>query len=316
VSDGSDAATMIMAGDKGTLLFRRDFQGLTGGHLKVWHYFGHSTRSSRFTPRIHLTPLSTRGADNPWNHAVAGSFAAWEPTAAAALFVAGLDWEAVPDPCPVPVVNLIQHVRHAHAGDPRRRFLPRPAVRICVSEEVADAIRSTREVNGPVVAIPNGIDLENIPAAATRDVPVLIAGLKNPPFAAALGERLRAAGLVVEVVSDLRPRGEFLELLSRARVAVTLPTEDEGFFLPALEAMAAGAIVVCPDCVGNRGFCLDGVTCLRPSYTLEAVAEAALRAATLPPAAAADMLAAAGAQARGHGLERERTAFLEILDAL
>lgn len=316
MSDGSEALAPIMAGDKGTLLFRRDFQGLTGGHLKVWHYFQHSQSSSRFTPRIHLTPLSTRGADNPWSDVFPGSAAAWEPQAAAALFVAGLDWEAVPDPCPVPVVNLVQHVRHAHAGDPRRCFLPRRAVRICVSEEVAEAVRGTGEANGPVVAIPNGIDVENIPSAGTRDVQVLIAGLKNPPFATLLGERLRAAGLDVETVSDLRPRGEFLGHLARARIVVTLPTKDEGFFLPALEAMAAGAIVVCPDCVGNRGFCLDGITCLRPAYTLEAVTAATLQAATLSPAAVAAMLDAAADQARRHGLERERLAFLEILDSL
>lgn len=305
-----------MTGDKGTLLFRRDYQGLTGGHLKVWHYYRHAIASSRFTPRIYLTPLSIRGPDNPWQGVDPAPLAAWRPHEAAALFVAGLDWESVPDPAPVPVVNLIQHVRHAHPGDPRRRFLSRPAVRICVSEEVAEAIRDTGEANGPIYSIPNGIDLENIPAAAVRDIDVLIAGLKNPPFAAALGERLEAAGLTAEVITAMLPRQHFLERLSRARIAVTLPTADEGFFLPALEAMAAGALVVCPDCVGNRGFCLDGVTCLRPQYTLEAVTDAAVTVSRLPPAGADSMLQAAAAEAHRHGLERERLAFLEILESL
>ena len=298
------------------LLFHRDYRGLTGGHLKVRHYYAHAACSARYTPRIYFTPESLAGPENPWHGIDPPALAAWRPEEAAALFVAGLDWRAVPDPCPVPVINLVQHVRHAQAGDPRRRFLARPAVRICVSEEVADAIRSTGEVNGPVHAIANGIDLENIPAASVRDVEVLVAGLKNPAFATALGERLEAAGLAVEVVTTMRPREEFLALLSRCRVAVTLPTTDEGFFLPALEAMAAGALVVCPDCVGNRGFCRDGVTCLRPPYTLEAVTAATMAVARYAPAAAASMLAAAAAEARGHGLERERLAFLEILDAM
>lgn len=305
-----------MRSEPRTLLFHRDFRGLTGGHLKVWHYYRHSLESSRFVPRIHLTPSSTRGPDNPWHGVDPAPLDAWRPDEAAALFVAGLDWEAVPDPSPRPVINLIQHVRHAQTGDPRRRFLQRPAVRICVSAEVAEAILGTGEVNGPVHTIPNGIDLENIRAAPVRDVEVLVAGLKNPAFAIDLGERIRGAGLTVQVVTAMLPRGEFLELLSRARVVVTLPTRDEGFFLPALEAMAAGALVVCPDCVGNRGFCLDGVTCLRPPYTLEGLADAAVTISRLSPSAADAMLHAASARARGHGLDRERRAFLEILDVL
>ena len=39
----------------------------------------------------------------------------------------------------------------------------------------------------------------------------------------------------------------------------------EGFCLPVLEAMAAGAPVVCTDADGNRDFCRDGVNCLMPA---------------------------------------------------
>ena len=223
-----------------TLLFHRRYRGLTGGHLKVFHYFLHATHSPRFQPRIFFTPDSIRGTENPWNGIAPPPLDSWQPAEVAALFVAGLDWEAVPDPSPVPVINLIQGVRHAHPGDPRRSFLSRPAVRICVSEEVGDAIVGTGEVNGPVHVIPNGIDLENIPAAADRDIPVLIAGLKNPTFAAAAAARLAEAGVAAEVIDARMPRREFLDRLSRARVAITLPNHEEGFFLPALEAMAAG----------------------------------------------------------------------------
>jgi glycosyltransferase involved in cell wall biosynthesis len=97
---------------------------------------------------------------------------------------------------------------------------------------------------------------------------------------------------------------------------VTLPLETEGFFLPALEAMAMGAVVVCPDCVGNRGFCRDGETCLRPAYTLDAVAAAAIEAVALCGTAAAALLREAAAEVRRHDLARERMAFLRILDSL
>jgi glycosyltransferase involved in cell wall biosynthesis len=291
------------------LLFRRDYRELTGGHLKVRHYFSHAEHSTRFRPRIYFTPDSIRGPENPWHGIVPPPLDSWRPGAAAALFVAGLDWEAVPDPPPVPVINLIQHVRHAHHGDPRRPFLVRPAVRICVSQEVADAIAGTGVVNGPIHVIPNGIDLENISSAAERDIHVLVAGLKNPEFAAVVAAR-------VQVIDTLRPRQEFLDRLSRARVAITLPTREEGFYLPALEAMAAGAIVVCPDCIGNRGFCRDRETAFRPPYTVDDVVAASIAAVTQAPGEAAAMRAAASAEAKKHGLAAERLAFLRILDTV
>ena len=64
------------------------------------------------------------------------------------------------------------------------------------------------------------------------------------------------------------PRDEFLDAMRRARVTLFLPNEEEGFYLPALEGMALGTIVVCPDCVGNRSFCLPGVNAFRPDYRL------------------------------------------------
>ena len=99
-------------------------------------------------------------------------------------------------------------------------------------------------------------------------------------------------------------------------MAVTLPNHEEGFYLPALEAMAAGAIVVCPDCTGNRGFCRDLETAFRPRYALDDVVAACLAAVTQAPGDAATMRAAAAAETRNHGLAAERLAFLRILDAV
>src|SRR2546421_1549114 len=51
------------------------------------------------------------------------------------------------------------------------------------------------------------------------------------------------------------------ELLNRA-TALIQTSRHEGFCLPLLEAMAAGAPVVCTDAHGNRDFCRDGENCL------------------------------------------------------
>lgn len=300
----------------GTLLFHRDYRSFTGGHLKVYHYFLHTQESARFQPRIHFTPDSVRSPDNPWHAISPPPLQDWRPAEATVLFLAGLDWQAVPVPAPVPVINLIQHVRHADPGDARRAYLARPAIRVCVSQEVADAIGATGAVNGPVHVIPNGIDLESIPTAADRDIAVLVAGLKNPTLAAAVATRLREVGFNVMLVTAWLPRPQFLELLSRARVAVMLPNAYEGFYLPALEAMAAEAVVVCPDCVGNRGFCRDGETAFRPPYRLDDIVAAAIAASVQPERARCAMRRAATLESRRHGLTAERAAFLRILDGM
>lgn len=299
------------------LLFRRDFRGLTGGHLKVRHYYAHAEQSSRFRPRVYFTPESIRGPDNPWHGVEPPPLGGWQPSLAHVMFVAGMDWEAVPDPSSVPVINLIQGVRHADPGDPRREFLSRPAIRICVSAEVAEAILATGLVRGPVHVIPNGIDCNELPQPrSNRDIAVLVAGAKNPVFAQAVTKRLVAAGVQVHCLLEPLPRPAFLEHLSQARVALTLPLDREGFFLPALEAMALGAVVVCPDCVGNRGFCRDGETAFRPGYRLDDVVAATIEAASMSEPAIAVMRANAAAEVQRHGLEAERLAFLRILDAM
>lgn len=310
-------AAIPVAGSRGVLLFRRDYRGFSGGHLKVWHYFRHATRSTRFMPRVHLTPQSVDDRSNPWRGLDPPPLPEWRPAEAAALFVAGLDWEAVPERLPVPVVNLIQGVRHADPADPRFPFLTRPAVRICVSPDVAREITATGLVNGPVHTIAGGIATDDFPPPAPhRDIPLLVAGAKQPALARAVSDRLRAGGLAVDCRDAALPRPEFLALLARTEVAVLLPLEREGLFLPALEAMALGAIVVCPDCVGNRSFCRDRITSLVPARDPDAIVRAALEAVALAAPRRLALRQAAATEVEHHGLEEECRRFLEILDTL
>jgi glycosyltransferase involved in cell wall biosynthesis len=104
-------------------------------------------------------------------------------------------------------------------------------------------------------------------------------------------------------------------LLSQSAAAITLPRRQEGYFLPALEAMAAGAVVVCPDCVGSRSFCHDRINCFRTPYELEALVRATLDATRLEPGQRAALRLAAKTEAEQHGLAAERAAFLQILDS-
>ncbi|HZV10625.1 MAG TPA: glycosyltransferase, partial [Novosphingobium sp.] len=140
---------------------------------------------------------------------------------------------------------------------------------------------------------------------------VVVAGLKRPDLARAIAARL-APALPVDCLTQPLPRPAFLARLGAARIAITLPEVAEGCFLPALEAMAAGCAVICPDAGGNRDFCRDGETCLMPPATPPDLADAAC--ALLADGAWAARLAAAGrAEAARRSLAAERAAFIAVL---
>jgi glycosyltransferase involved in cell wall biosynthesis len=120
----------------------------------------------------------------------------------------------------------------------------------------------------------------------------------------------------VRLLTQHRPRDRFLATLGDARVVVVLPNLVEGFCLPALEAMALGAIVVIPDVVGNRSFCIDGVTCLMPEFENDAVVAAAERALASTAPEAERFRSEADRVVAIHTLDNERTAFHSVLARL
>ncbi len=302
-----------------TVLFVRQLETFSGGHLKVFDYLGHAASAPWLQPRLHLAPGSDEALARSLTPEGVERAGRLEP--ADLYFVAGMDWAlfdaAGLDLRGAPVVNLIQHVWHAHEGNPRRQYLSRPALRICVSPEVAAAIQPL--ANGPVVTIPNGIDLEALPPAR-RAAPrrVFIGGLKNPDEAEACARALTAAEVEIDLCLQPIPRRAYLERIAACQVSVLLPSPLEGFYLPALEAMALGSVPVVPDCVGARSFCLDGANCLVPAYRTDAISAAALRLLDGDAIREAMRLAGLDTAARhGLALERERAlgAFRQALEA-
>lgn len=296
------------------LAFYRDFHGFTGGHLKVWDYFRHTKCSRSFNPTIYFTGNSKLDASNPWAAGGESCEAGWAPEKADALFLGGLDWLAVPEGCETPVINLIQHVRHADPADARYRFLSRRATRICYSQPVRDALLSSGRVNGPIVFVPMGLDLGLLPAQAVgRDIPLLIAGLKQPQLARELAEGCAVRGIPHFCLTSLLPRKDYLELLGRAQVTVFLPNRTEGFYIPALEGMAMETLVICPDCVGNREFCKHGENCYMPGYSSADLVAACVDALNSGPGKWASFLNNGRTQAKLHTLEAERSRYMEVL---
>ncbi len=306
--------------------FHREYAQFTGGHLKHSHYVGHVATMRGFTPRITFSrhsagELLSEERRQLWPLSVVRDVPNWGPRAGDVLFVAGTDWRYLGtfglDRLPNPIINLIQHVRHAHADTELYEYLAQKAIRICVSQEVADAICATGRVQGPVFVIPNGTDIEPDPLRLKhlrdRKMPVVVVAYKRPDLAQPLCGHLAAANIEHLALTRLQKRGDFLDALAESRVAVCLPHVEEGFYLPALEAMGMGCLLVTLDCVGNRGFCRDEENCLVAAPTTESLVAATERALCLPQPQQKEFLQRSLETVRTYTLAAERQRFQALL---
>jgi GT2 family glycosyltransferase len=143
-----------------------------------------------------------------------------------------------------------------------------------------------RELGLDAELIAPGIDLGNFrprPDVPRRRDMLLALGRSNPlknlpltldawhalpaprPQLRLFGIEPQLAEGVPEIVYEQAPSDARVnELMCEATIFVQTSIH-EGFCLPALEAMATGAAVVCTDAHGNRDFCVDGLNCLMPA---------------------------------------------------
>ena len=300
------------------VLFHRKYRRFHGGHLKVWHYFNHVLAAPGFDARVHFDANSSWDSSNPWTQAPDHVVESVEGLSPDALFVAGRDWQRLDElgllDRGIPVLNLIQHVRHAQEWSIQSNYLDRKAIRICVGPEVAAAVEEAGS-RGTTVVIPNGMDVPVVESGDqwVRSVDLLIAGLKQPALATRVAEQLAPTGRSVQVLTEHVPREAFLEAIRRARVTLFLPNEEEGFYLPALEGMALGTIVVCPDCIGNRSFCLPGRNAFRPAFRFDDMLRDVECALSLSEPVAASLRKSSIETARHHSLDAERERFGQVL---
>jgi hypothetical protein len=300
------------------VLFHRKYRRFHGGHLKVWHYFNHVLAAPGFDARVHFDANSSWDSSNPWAQALDHVIESVDGLSPDALFVAGRDWQRLDElgllDRGIPVLNLIQHVRHAQEWSVQSNYLDRKAIRICVSPEVAAAVEEAGS-RGATVVIPNGMDVPVTESGdqSAKPVDLFIAGLKHPVLAARVAGQLARNGRSVEVLTEHVPRETFLEAIGRARVTLFLPNEEEGFYLPALEGMALGTIVVCPDCIGNRSFCLPGLNAFRPPFRFDDIVLDVESALTLSEPVATALRKESMETARHHSIEAERNRFGEVL---
>lgn len=314
-------ANIVATNHKTNVLFYRDYIRFQGGHLKVWHYFNHLKNSNSYNPLICFSQRSIQDKTNPWCEV--DKLSAWSPIGIDTLFLAGLDWQIAlknddfnKNKIKLPIINLIQGLSHAEPDDVKYQFLSERAIRICVSNQVSEAIQATGRVNGPIFTIPNGVDLKvsDVPLSIDeKNIDILIVAIKNPELGLAFEQRLTASSQNIKLITEPLHRPIFLDLLKSSKICLCLPMMAEGFYLPALEAMALEAIVICPDCIGNRSFCIDKYNSFMPSYDQDSLWSALQTALLLSKEEQKVMLENAINTARAHELQHEFRQFLDIM---
>lgn len=167
------------------------------------------------------------------------------------------------------VVHMVQNVRHANPtwlDGYATRLLARPMSRAFVATPVLEVCQPYLNPNSLSIVIPEGHRWEYFHKAR-------VGGL-TPPIRVGYTTWKSDVGEAVakEVSSD--DRFEFLAITEPATwaelrdlyhwsdVFLATPGAEEGFYLPGIEAMSAGALVLTPDAGGNMEYCRFGVNCL------------------------------------------------------
>jgi Glycosyl transferases group 1 len=303
-----------------TVLFFRRVPTLRGAHLKVFDYFNHVNATPGFRSAITFDDDSTWSVDNPWWAQRNQTVADWRSLQADIWFLSGHDWRRFTEQertdRSIRKICLVQAMHHTEPEHAKYQYLRYRAIWICVSEEIRDRLAAGGAVNGPLFLIPNTIDRTLIPDPideCDKSLDLLVVALKDPEAGKALFGRLASFAGRIELLDRFVSRDDFLRRIGQARTVVFLPKPTEGFYLPPLEAMEMGSLVVCPDCQGNRSFCIPDYNCLRPAFTIDDLCRSVEQALALPPEARARLIANGHVTVEQHDLIDERRSFQKIL---
>lgn len=216
------------------------------------------------------------------------------------------------------LIHLVQGTRHANPAwsDGRNyRLLHRPMSRIAVSDQVATAITPALNTRFPMHTIIEGHDVEFFAAGA------LDRGGRRSAFRVLyttwksdLGDRVAEALTDEPLISFDAIRGEcgWPELRSRyhsADVFLCSPGPEEGFYLPGLEAMAAGCAVLTAFVGGNEAYAIAGENVAQAQFDDAESHAQALRGLLTNPTLRNALVAGGLRTADAHTLNREAHEF-------
>jgi hypothetical protein len=230
---------------------------------------------------------------------------------------------------PERIIHIIQNTRHVNTAWLRgegTRVLTRPAARISISRIVAETIEPWLDKRGLHRVINLGHDAAYFAKERAGDLrsdgpsaPIKVA---HTAWKSDIGDRVEHAlesddRFTFRAIRDTATWPELRELYRWADVFLCAPGPQEGMYLPGLEAMAAGALVVTPDVEGNMSYCRPGENCVLVGYEDVADYVRALQRLAEAGDEEIDALRAEGyATTPDFALDAERRGFADFLDEL
>jgi hypothetical protein len=229
---------------------------------------------------------------------------------------------AIQSPLGARLVHLVQGTRHANPAwndGYNYRLLHRPMSRIMVTEQVADATRPHTNTRYPTTTILEGHDCEFFASGAPsrsevgHPLRVLYTTWKSD-----LGDRVSDAlrnddSITFRAIRSEIGWPELREEYHRSDVLLCTPGPQEGFYLPGLEAMAAGCAVVSALVGGNEAYMVEGHNILGAEYDDVEDHGLALQMLAGDVALRTSLIDAGRTTASSHSLEREQRSFSDFL---
>lgn len=220
------------------------------------------------------------------------------------------------------IVHIVQNVRHADPhwlGGLGRRLLSRPLSRVFTNHLVEEACAPLVHPTSLRTTIPLGHDVDFFwkERSGALGSPLRVA---YPTWKSAVGRRVERAlaadgRFAFESIDGVVGWLDLREAYHAADVVLGCPIAQEGVYLPGVEAMAAGALLVIPDAGGNMAYCRFDENCIEAQLEDEASYVAALEAITTMGKGELEAIRSAGHEtARTHSLDREADAFGEFLE--
>ena len=222
------------------------------------------------------------------------------------------------------VIFIVQNVRWANpsfTGGYALRLLSRPMARIMTNDVVFEAVKLYLNPSSMSEVILLGNESGFFAKERTG-------GFGSPMR---VGYTTWKSGVGDEVARMLAddPRFEFRairepvgwrelrELYQWSDVFLATPLVEEGFYMPGLEAMAAGAVVISSDAGGNRAYCRFGENCIEVGFEDAGGYVGALKSLREGGTREIEQLRRGGYEAvKLHTLEHERERFGEFMERL